>query len=170
MNMTSGADWAMTDAVAFSDRSETSSAIIFDLVERRLDGGREVGDALVGQVDGAEQVGRRAARRFSIFHRMASAFLVAAASAMMRSIGLRVLGGRLGQHVDAAALVGGGVLLGGVAPLVEGRRWPRAAMVKGRRKRMRLLNSGTTWDWCVFYTATGRRKEAKLRQGFREFC
>jgi hypothetical protein len=40
----------------------------------------------------------------------------------------------------------------------------RAAMVKIKRKRMRLLNSDT--DGVL--SLTGRRKEAKLRQGFQD--
>ena len=39
VNMTSGADWAMTEAVAFSDRSETSSATIFASLSPALTAG-----------------------------------------------------------------------------------------------------------------------------------
>ncbi|MCZ7593999.1 MAG: hypothetical protein M5U16_03110 [Hyphomicrobium sp.] len=83
VNMTSGADWAITDAVAVSDRSETSRATTLASLRPAL----TAGDRLVTRssvkctVPNRYDAGRPS---FSILHRMAPAFLVAAASAMMR--------------------------------------------------------------------------------------
>ena len=161
VNMTSGADWAMTDAVAFSDRSETSSATTFASLRAALTRGRKVGHALVGEMHGAEQVGRRAAFLLDL-PQDGAGVLGRGGLRHDAGIGLRILGGRLGQHVDAAALVGGlGVLLGGAgAGWRKGGDGQSGDSAKGKRKRMRLLNSGATG------VGAPRRPAEKKRQNY----